>query len=63
MGGLRTGCLGQIGNIIRLLFSYYLLVLKRTVFVMRDAISRLDMREKSIPQRITVIFFFFFQIK
>ena len=27
---------------------------------MRDAISRLDMREKSIPQRITVIFFFFF---
>ena len=27
---------------------------------MRDAISRLDMREKSIPQRITVSFFFFF---
>ena len=27
--------------------------------IMRDAISRLDMREKSIPQRITVIFFFF----
>ena len=27
---------------------------------MRDAISRLDMSEKSIPQRITVIFFFFF---
>ena len=29
---------------------------------MRDAISRLDMREKSIPQRITVIFFFFFKL-
>ena len=26
MGGLRTGCLGQIGNIIRLLFSYYFMV-------------------------------------
>ena len=32
VGGLGTGCLGQIGNIIRLLFCYYLLVLKRTVF-------------------------------
>ena len=31
--------------------------------IMRDAISRLDMREKSIPQRITVIFFFFFFFK
>ena len=30
---------------------------------MRDAISRLDMREKSIPQRITVSFFFFFFFK
>ena len=30
--------------------------------IMRDAISRLDMREKSIPQRITVIFFFFFKL-
>ena len=39
MGGLRTGCLGQIGNIIRLLFSYYLLVLKRTVFVCGGRIS------------------------
>ena len=29
---------------------------------MRDVISRLDMREKSIPQRITVSFFFFFKL-